>query len=71
MKIVDCFITAMPKSIFDAMPEVCVTFDDGSKKSLFSFYPDEIQFEPVEFIGLTEDQARLLRFKRDVRYIQS
>lgn len=71
MKIVKAEITAMPRSMFDPMPEVRATFEDGSEKTLFSFYPDEIGFSPQEFIGLTEEQARELKGKKERAYLQS
>ena len=71
MKIKSAVITGMPKSIFDKMPEVIVTFEDDSEKSLFWFYPDEINFTTDEFIGLTEDQAHDLRRKKDLAFLRS
>lgn len=53
------------------MNEVRVKFDDGEKKTLFSFYADELSFVPTEFMGLTEEQARKLRHDKDVAYLQS
>jgi hypothetical protein len=53
-----------PLGLFDPMPVVSATFDDGSTKELFSFYPDEIRFDEGELVGLTEQQARdLYRIK--------
>jgi hypothetical protein len=69
--IVACTIGPYPKSLFDKMPSVSVTFDNGISKVLFEFYPDEIQFGQAEFIGLTEAQARQLKFNKDKRYLQS
>lgn len=70
-KIVACTISPMPKSLYDPMPEVTVTLADGSKHTLFSYYPDEISFAPGEFVGLTVEQAYELRHKRDVAYLRS
>jgi hypothetical protein len=70
-KIVGCQIGPMPKSLFDKMPEILATFDDGSSKVLFSFFPDEISFTEGEFIGLTEAEARQLKFKKDQAYLKS
>jgi len=62
MKITSAIITLMPRpmpeGMFDPMPEVVATFEDGSTKSLFSFYPDEVSFQASEFAGLTEEEAR-------------
>jgi hypothetical protein len=55
----------------DPMPEVTVVFDDGEESvKLFSYYPDEINFSAGEFIGLTEREARQLRHKKDLAYLQ-
>lgn len=64
-------ISAMPKTLFDPMPVVSVTLDNGETKELFSYYPDEISFTADEFIGLTVDQARSLKFKKDKQYLVS
>jgi hypothetical protein len=73
--IVKCTIGPYPRPIsegmFDPMPQVNVKFSDGIEKTLFEFYPDEISFEESEFIGLTEESARRLKFEKDKRYIQS
>lgn len=75
MKIIDAIITAMPRpmpqGMFDSMPEVIATFEDGSKKSLFSFYPDEVSFRASEFLGLTEEEAHSLFQQKDTAYLRS
>ena len=75
MKITSTIITPMPRpmpqGMFDPMPEVVATFEDGSSKTLFSFYPDELSFRASEFIGLTEAEALSLRHRKDVAYLQS
>ena len=75
MKIASAIITPiprpMPEGMSDPMPMVIATFEDGSARSLFSFYPDEISFQASEFIGLTEQEAMILRHRRDVVYLQS
>ncbi len=55
------------------MPVVTAEFNDGTRKRLFSFYPDEIGFENegAELIGLTEAEAHALRQKKDVDYLRS
>lgn len=70
-KIKSAKITAMPKSIFDEMPKVIATFNDGTEKELFSFYPDEISFHESEFVGLTEQEARSLKHKKDLHFLQN
>lgn len=69
MKIIKCKITAMPKTWFDPMPKVIATFEDGSEKELFSYYPDEISFTEQEFIGKTEEEAHRLKFEKDKDYL--
>lgn len=71
MKIVKARITEQPKDIFDPMPQVWVTLEDGSEKMLFDYYPDEISFRPEEFIGLTEEEAVSLKQQKDVTYLRS
>jgi hypothetical protein len=71
MKIVSARITDMPKSMFDPMPQVWVTTENGEEQLLFEYYPDEISFQSQEFIGLTLDEARHLKFKKDKAYLQS
>jgi hypothetical protein len=53
------------------MPKVNATFDNGERKDLFSFYPDEISFSAGEFLGLSEEQAHNLRHKKDVAYLRN
>lgn len=71
MKIISARITAMPKSLFDPMPQVHVTLENGQEQYLFDYYPDEISFSPQEFIGLTTDEAIHLKFVKDKNYLQS
>lgn len=70
-RIVKARITTLPKQLGDALPEVWVTLSDGTEKMLFTYYPDEISFSESYIIGLTEDEARLLKFGRDSAYLQS
>jgi hypothetical protein len=69
--ILRCEITRCPREIDEPLPEVRVMLSDGSQQSLFRFYPDEINFEPSEFIGLTLDEARALYGTRDRAYLKS
>jgi len=57
--------------MFDPMPEVVATFEDGTKKSLFSFYPDEVSFRESEFVGLTEEDAHTLFQQKDRPYLRA
>lgn len=61
----------MPEGAADSMPQVAVTYGDGTSETLFSFYPDELQFQESNFIGLTRDQAMDLRRRKDVEYLKS
>ncbi len=75
MKIKSVIITPMPRpmpqGMFDPMPEVIATFEDGSTKNLFSFYPDEVSFVSSEFIGLTEEEAYDLFQRKDRAYLRA
>ena len=75
MKITDVTITPMPRpmpeGMFDPMPEVIATFEDGSTKTLFAFYPDEVSFRASEFIGLTEEEAHSHFQRKDTAYLRS
>jgi hypothetical protein len=75
MKITSAIISPMPRpmpeGMFDPMPEVVATFEDGTTKTLFSFYPDEITFQASEFTGLTEEEANALRQRKDVAFLKS
>jgi hypothetical protein len=53
------------------MPEVHVTFEDGTETTLFSYYPDELTFTPEDFVGLTEQEALGLKHQRDVAFLRS
>jgi len=59
-----------PAGLFDQMPVVRAIFDDGSRKDLFSFFPDEIQFDEGELVGLTEWEAHALRSRKDAAYLR-
>jgi hypothetical protein len=54
------------------MPKVMVILEGETiEKELFQFYPDEIDFNSNEFIGLTEDEGKELRRKKDIIFLQS
>ncbi len=75
MKITNVIIAPMPRpmplGMFDPMLGVIATFDDGSSKTLFAFYPDEVSFQASEFIGLTEEEAHSLFQQKDHAYLRS
>ena len=68
-RIVSATISAIPVDVSDPLPVVTATFDDGTTRQLFSYFPDEISFLPSEFVGLTEEQARALKGKKDAVYL--
>ena len=74
MKIISAIISPMPRpmpeGMFDPMPEVVATFEDGSTKSLFSYFPDEVSFQPSEFSGLAEEDAHSLFQRKDTTYLR-
>ena len=63
-KIVDCRIECSGLRNY-----IIVTMDDRTEMILCSYYPDELSFEPEEFLGLTMYQARDFYHKRDVAYL--
>lgn len=69
MKVINSRITEQPKSLFDPMPRVYVTLENGVEEFLFDYYPDEISFTSKEFIGLTIEECRHLKFKKDKNYL--
>src|SRR5687768_6899129 len=52
-RIINATISPMPAEAWDSLPVITATFDDGTVKELFSYFPDEISFLRSEFIGLT------------------
>jgi hypothetical protein len=60
-----------PTGLLDPTPAVIATFDDGTQKELFNFYPDEIQFHEGELVGLTEAEAHELRRQKDLQCLRS
>lgn len=61
----------MPQGMCDPMPQVHVVLEDDSEQMLFEYYSDEISFKAEEFVGLTLDEARGLKTKKDKQYLQS
>jgi hypothetical protein len=52
------------------MPRVYVTLEDCEERFLFEYYPDEISFSPSEFVGLTMEEAKNLKFEKDVAFLR-
>jgi hypothetical protein len=69
-RIVSATISPIPVEVWDPLPEVTATFTDGTVRRLFSYFPDEISFLPQEFVGMTEDEARALKSKKDSIYLK-
>ena len=69
-KIKSVEIGPMPKKLGDPAPVVTATFDNGDVHKLFSFYPDELNFAPSEFVGLTEDEAMDLFIAKDAAFLR-
>jgi hypothetical protein len=63
-------ITALPRALGDPLPEVWVVLDGAAgEQLLFSFYPDEIQLQADELVGLTLEEARRLKARKDRDYL--
>jgi len=56
---------------FFALPVVNIKLDTGEYQKLFDYFPDEISFQPSEFLGLTIREANQLKFNKDKAYLQS
>jgi prepilin-type N-terminal cleavage/methylation domain-containing protein len=70
MKITSARITNLPQQMFGPSPEVIATLEDGTEEKLFEYYSDEISFSPSEFVGLTAEEGRRLKFKKDKQFLQ-
>ena len=70
-RIVSAIITPgpspLPGGVFDQAPRVIATLDDGREVELFSFYEHERSFAPAQFVGLTVDEGRRLKFAPENR----
>ena len=69
-RIVSITISPMPAEVSDPLPEITASFTDGTVKRLFSYFPDEISFLPEEFVGMTEQEAKALKAKKDSVYLK-
>lgn len=63
-------IAGLPQQMFGPNPEVIATVD-GVEVKLFDYYSDEISFTPEEFLGLTVEEGRALKQRKDKDYLQS
>jgi hypothetical protein len=52
----------LPGGVFEQAPRIIATMDDETTVELFSFYSSERVFTREEFVGLTVDAARRLKF---------
>ena len=52
----------LPHGVFEQAPRVIATLDDGSRVELFSFYGDERSFNAAEFVGMSVEEGRRLKF---------
>ena len=43
---------------------------DTEFRKVFSFYPDEISFSSGEFLGLTEEEAKALKYEKDLAFLE-
>ena len=68
--VVSARITPLPQRLGDPLPEVWVTCEDSTETKVFDFYPDELSFSSDEFVGLTVEECRLLKFGRDRAFLQ-
>ena len=57
----------LPGGVFDQAPRIIATLDDGREVELFSFYEHERSFTPGQFVGLTVDEGRRLKFAPENR----
>ena len=69
--VVSARITPLPQRLGDPLPEVWVTCEDGTETKVFDYFPDELTFAADEFVGLTVEECRLLKFGRDRAFLQS
>jgi hypothetical protein len=60
-------------SSFLSSGEVIVygVMENDEQEKLFSFYADELSFSSKELVGLTADEARDLKVKKDTAYLRS
>jgi hypothetical protein len=52
----------LPDGVFEQAARVLGTLDNGQDVELFAFHSHERWFAPEQFVGLTVDEARRLKF---------
>ena len=52
----------LPHGVFEQAPRVIARLDDGSRAELFCFFAHERSFSPAEFVGLSVEEGRRLKF---------
>lgn len=71
MAVVDA-VTFVPAAWDVPSPvDVVATLTDGNTVTLFRYFPDELSFTASDFVGRSIDEARALRHRRDVDWLQS
>ena len=61
------------KSIVDPTVNVVEVWlnNEPDWQVLFTYYPNELRFDPEELIGLTVEDAQNLRLQRDLEFLRS
>lgn len=60
-----------PLGVTDPLSMVKIQLNTGEQMILFDFYPDELSFSESDFIGLTIDLARRLKFEKEIYNLRS
>lgn len=59
------------KGIAPGRAKVTATLNDGSVVDLFTYYTDELVFQPGDFTGKTVAEAHALFQARDIEWLRS
>lgn len=68
-KIIRAVVSENSGSFGMGLVEVILEGGAEEKEELFTYYPDELSFNPSEFIGLTLEEAAELKLKKDLKYL--
>lgn len=71
MKIISAEITPVDMNNFVYRSSINAVFEDGTKATVLSFYPDEVRFTAEEVVGKTEGEVRQLFLDKDRAYLLS